>query len=149
ADIPDAAKLADVAADAGASAAVPLSGPIKLSGRVTDPAPDRYALSDLKFEGAGSDLSGQMQYAKLANDRQSVTGDFKSNKIDLAKLMAGDGKKPAAAPGGRGGGGGAPAARSDRVFSDDPLPLDAMKATDADVKLAIAELVLPNAMVAR
>jgi uncharacterized protein involved in outer membrane biogenesis len=60
--------------------------------------------------------------------------------------MAGDGKKPAAAPAGRGA---APAARSDRVFPDDPLPLDAMKATDADVKLAIAELVLPNAMVAK
>ena len=147
ADIPDAAKLADVAADAGTVAAVPLSGPIKLAARITDPAPDRYALSDIKFEGAGSDLAGQMQYAKLANDRQSITGDFRSNRIDLAKLMAGDGKKPAA--GSTPARGGAPAQRSDRVFSDDPLPLDAMKATDADVKLAIAELVLPNAMVAK
>jgi uncharacterized protein involved in outer membrane biogenesis len=125
-----------------------LSGPFKLAGTIADQGADKLALSEFKLEAAGSDIGGDitLTFAKTP----MLVGNLRSNKIDLTKF-AGESSGSGTAAGNRGGAAPAagPVARSDRVFPDDPLPLDKLGLANADVKILIANLVLPNGMQAK
>ncbi len=93
----------------------------------------------LDFEAAfgASDLSGRIELA-LAGLRPRLAGTLASNAIDLAGLRqesAGSGRP--AAPGGEAEPEKPP---PDRVFPDDPLPLDGLGAVDLDLTLSIGKL---------
>lgn len=105
--------------------------PVKLKAQVKDTGPKRYALSNISADIAGSDLAGNGEIA-LVGAKPAVKFDLASKSLDLMPLL-GDGKGGTA--GGAGGAGGKAAPKqSDRVFSDEPLPLDGLNAADADLR---------------
>ncbi len=92
-------------------------------------------IADLRAAVEGSDVAGSASLA-LGGVRPSVTADIRSTLVDLVALQA---KAPKSAGGSGGVGGGA-----DRNPLDEPLPLDALKAADADIKAAVATLKLSD-----
>ncbi|HJS30689.1 MAG TPA: AsmA family protein, partial [Alphaproteobacteria bacterium] len=137
----EAKDLQAVAAKLGTSA--PASGPMKLAAKVRDTAPGRYAVSDLAFTAAGSDVAGEATLATTGS-RPAVSASLSSTVLDMTKFSAPDGAKGGA--GGAGKAPPAPAAKSDRVFSDDPLPYDALKSADADIKYKAAKFIAASGM---
>ncbi len=121
----------------------PLDGPLSLSGRIADSGVDRYALSNLRFAAAGSDLAGEGTLS-LAGAKPAVTANLASNVIDIDKLTP-RGPKPAApappasrpAPGGASTGDG-------KVFPADPLPFELLNAADAELRYRAETIRLPQ-----
>lgn len=118
-------------------AAVP---PLAFDGVVQSAGKTGYGVKDgvLKLGGqeirlaAGADLSGA---------KPQVKADVSADSLDLPKLLdaispKSESAKPAAAK---------PAAKGDgRVFPADPLPLDGLKAANANVTIKVASLIVPS-----
>lgn len=114
--------LADLTPLAGAE--LPPLGPYSFSGNLSD-ADGGYKVADMKLKMGGSDIAGEAAIA-LAGDRPKISATLASTLLDAKDF----GIKPAPAADA------APAASSSsdgRVFPDDPLPFDALKAVDAKV----------------
>ena len=94
-------------------------------------------LSNYAMTAGSTKLAGQLA-VKLAGVRPAIEGTLTSEKLDLADLkppaVAGEALAPDAAN--------RPAQASQRLFSDEPLNLDALKAVDAKLDVSIAELPL-------
>ena len=133
AEAPDIAALAK-----RIGAETPLTGPLQVSARVSDPAPNRYAISELKATAGGSDLAGDIT-ATVGGAKPVVTANLSSTKVDLAKLAPKD-EKAAAGKTTAAGKSGAAKGGDGRVFNDDPLPFDALNAADADIKYRAQEI---------
>ena len=103
--------------------ALPALGPYNLSSDVKV-AGENIDLSGLSLKVGGSDLTGNLALS-LAGARPAVKATLVSRLLDLADFSRGAG----AAAGTSGGGGTA------KVFPDTPLPLEALRAADAEVKL--------------
>ncbi len=119
-----------------AGSPLPKLGPVALDARVRGGS-DKLRIGDLKAAFAASDLSGRIDLA-LSGPRPHVGGTLASRRIDLAGLRpesAGSARTTAAGGGAKGRKG-----RPDRVFPDDPLPLDGLKAVDLDLTLGVEEL---------
>ncbi len=141
---PDALDLRVAVRGADLSSLAPLAGPglpqlgpAAFEARIRGGA-GRFTIEEIEAALAGSDLSGRVELA-LAAPRPRLYGRLEARVIDLAELRrrpAGSGR-PAAS-----GGGGAKRAgkRPDRIFPDDPLPLDGLKAVDLDLALGIGKL---------
>jgi uncharacterized protein involved in outer membrane biogenesis len=137
----DAPDLSKVAALAGATApAVPLT----LQADVKDLGPQRYGLSNLAAKIADSDLAGSGEVS-LAGSRPAVRADLASKTMDVTQLMpkGESGGKSVAGGTGAAGGGAAAQKPGGRLFSDDPLPLDGLKAVDAVVAYKAERLKAP------
>lgn len=117
--------------DIDAKAAFALPVPVKLSGTLAQ-GENSYAVDDLKLGLGKSQLKGAAKVA-LAGKPKAVLR-LNSDLVDLAEIAPASGKKDEAAKKSADG----------RVFPADPLPLDGLKAADADVDVKIAKLVLPN-----
>ncbi|MFN3400390.1 MAG: AsmA family protein, partial [Ferrovibrio sp.] len=101
-----------------------------LQADVKDTGPQRYALSNIAAKIADSDLSGNAE-VNLAGAKPAVRFDLASKNMDVTQLMPKESAaaaKPAAAGGSTAGGG---AGGQQRLFSNDPLPLDGLNAVDA------------------
>ena len=122
------------------------------------------ALKAIAFQGSLSDVAGGLRHGAalhglgltstdgdLAGDaaiglgaRASLTAVLKSNRIDLDAIQQAIDRMPAATPpaGAPAPPSGAPAPkhRNGRLFSDQPIPLDLLRAADADLKLNIGDL---------
>jgi uncharacterized protein involved in outer membrane biogenesis len=106
----------------------PISGPLSLRGKIVDAGTDRYALSGLKLEAAGSDLGGEATLS-IAGARPAITANLTSGLIELARFI------PSPPPGAaQPAPTGAPAKSDGRLFSADPLPLDLLNMADADFR---------------
>jgi hypothetical protein len=116
--------LAELAPQAG------VGGPFRLEGRFTDPEPQTYRLAEMKLSAAGSELAGWAQ-AGLAGPRPAVRAELTSPVVDLGPWLAGGGQPPSGAKGG-----------GERVFPSDPLPLEHLRAVDAQVELKADKLLL-------
>jgi uncharacterized protein involved in outer membrane biogenesis len=121
---------------------LPLKGPFDISGRLSDPAPRTYRISKLKAALAGNDLAGTVE-VQTAGQRPAVTAALTSQKLDVRSML------PETAGAGPGGSGGKPesakaAPKGDKVFSHEPLPLDALGLVDADVKIQAVQVLLPK-----
>jgi uncharacterized protein involved in outer membrane biogenesis len=123
---------------------LPLKGPFDISGRLSDPAPRTYRISKLKAALGGNDLAGTVE-VQTAGQRPAVTAVLTSQKLDVRAML------PETEGSGPGGSGGKPAAESakaapkrDKVFSDEPLPLDALRLVNADVKIQAVQVLLPK-----
>ena len=115
---------------------LPELGPAALDARIEGGA-DRLRIEDLKATLGASDLSGRIDLV-LSGPRPRVSGTLASTGIDLAGLRskAAGSARPTAA-----GNGAKPKnATPDRVFPDDPLPLDGLKAADLDLTLSVERL---------
>ncbi len=101
----------------------------------------RVAVRDLTLRLGESDLTGSLSVQ--VEGRPAVSGSLASRLFNLDALLAalpedraeasGRASAPALRPA-------SPAQRSTRLIPDDPLPLDALRAADADLRLAFAEL---------
>jgi uncharacterized protein involved in outer membrane biogenesis len=139
------AKVPDLAALGSAGhVALPALKNIALSTRITDlpgGLPAGVALKQLKLTLQQADLDGELALALAP--RPSVNGALHAGRIDADALSAAmavpapavAGAKPAPAPPPH------PAARPVRMIPDDPLPLDGLRAVNADLTLAVGELV--------
>lgn len=111
-------ELGELSAVAGAE--IPRLGAYSLFGNLKGDAASSLSLSDFEAKIADSDLQGNIE-VRLDADRPVLSGDLRSERIDLAALGGGPGK----------GGG----AKGDKVFPADPLPLEAMRALDVEVRM--------------
>ncbi len=109
-------------------AELPLGGPYTLK---TGPrgSPAMLALDGLALKLAGSDLAGSLKL-DLSGARPGVTAKLASNLIDLTPLMPAPPAKPAKTAAAK------PAKAGERVFPDDPLPLEALSLVDIDLSLS-------------
>ena len=111
-------------------APVPPLGPYSIAGRLSGDIGKTLKLDEFSAKIGGSDLSGTMTVA-MGGTVPEIDGTFRSKRIDIADFAKGEAKREST-----------PAAKNDgRVFPDDPLPLDGLKAVDATVKLTIETLV--------
>lgn len=121
-----------------AGAPVPPIGPYSVKGKVSGDVAATVSISDLAAKIGGSDLSGGLS-VNLSGKVPAIDGAFKSSRIDIADFVKASGpeaasEKPAATEA-------APAKGDGRVFPNDPLPLDGLKAVNATVKMEIETLV--------
>jgi len=103
------------------------AGPLKLAAKLADAGAGRYALTGLTLTVGSSDVMGDAQLA-TGGARPAITANLVSKQIDLAMLAGVGGAQPAEEKGG-----GAPGGES-RVFSNEPLPFDALAAADAEIR---------------
>ncbi len=115
---------AGLAKDLGAE--VPPLPAVTASARVAD-KDGGYRLQDVDVKIGASDLKGAAALY-LGGARPRITADLQSTQLDLDELLPKGDDKPA------------PPAADGRLFPADPLPLDGLKAADADIKLAAARL---------
>jgi uncharacterized protein involved in outer membrane biogenesis len=123
---------------------LPLKGPFDVSGRVSDPAPKAYKISNLKVTLENSDLSGTVE-ARLSGQRPMVTAALSSQKLDIRSMLperavssdAKTGKAPSKEPAKAG-------PKREKMFPDDPLPVDALGLADAAVTFQAVQILLPK-----
>ncbi|GAB4369474.1 MAG: AsmA family protein [Kiloniellaceae bacterium] len=104
-----------------------LSSNVKIENQILD-------LSGLVLTLGGSDLTGNATLA-LAGERPVLKAALVAKRLDLADFTGGEKGGEAS------GGGSSGAAGLARVFPDTPLPLEALRAADAQVKLSAERLV--------
>jgi uncharacterized protein involved in outer membrane biogenesis len=114
-----------------AGAPVPPLGPYSVDGKVSGDIGATLKLSGLAAKVGGSDLSGTMS-VDLGGQVPAIEGTFNSTRIDIADFVR---------PGGPDTGTTASAKDDGRVFPDDPLPLDGLRAVDAIVEISIETLI--------
>ena len=124
-------QLADLGALAGA--ALPALGAYDLAARVRQEG-TAYKLSDIAASLADSDISGEVSL-DISGERPRIAGTLASKKLNVVALA------PAGGDGGAGSGGGSP-----YVFTEDALPLDGLRAADANLKLTADSVILPNGL---
>ena len=123
--------VADMSALAGAS--LPPLGPYSVSGDLKG-SPANISLSNLAVKMGGSDLSGKVQ-VKAGKGKPSIAATLSSKLLNVDDFTGP--KQEAAAPAAtekkeEGG--------EKRVFSADPLPLEALSSVDVAANVAIAKL---------
>lgn len=136
--VPDLAALSRLA-----GTTLPPLKEIAVSGRLRGPgARGQITLADLALQAAGSDLGGTVTVTPAP--RMRVEARLQGRLVDADTLMAalGGQAQPAAAPAGAAA---RPAQARQRLIPDDPLPLDALRAADASLRLELASLRLGGA----
>lgn len=115
-------------AEFGGVTAVPELGPFKVSVKITDP-PGKIVFSDLKAQLGENDLAGSVALS-VAGKRPQVEADLSSRNLDL-RLLMGKGEKEIkeAKPSGKS------TPQKEKVFPNEPLPLDGLKAVDVKIKI--------------
>ncbi|WP_428490368.1 AsmA family protein [Rhodopila sp.] len=99
------------------------------------------ALHALTLTSADGDMAGDATLGLAA--RPALTAVLRSNRIDLDAIQQAIDQMPAPTPAKPAAGTQAPPApahRGGRLFSDQPIPFDLLRAADADLKLNIADL---------
>ena len=117
---------------------MPDLGPFTLTGQISDPAAKTYQISDIKLETGGNDLSGSLKIA-LGEKPPRFSGSLTSKKMDLRALSSEKGKSPEDSEKPR-----KQNVKKDKIFSNAPLPLDALKKLDGNLKVEVAQLLLPR-----
>jgi len=114
-------QLGDLSSLAGAE--VPKLGPYSLSANVTGDPSKALNLEDLKGALAGSDIAGDATM-DLSGVRPFIDAKLKSKLIDVSALGGATGGQAAEA-------GQQPKEASGRLFPEDPLPIEGLRAADA------------------
>ncbi|MEM7169608.1 MAG: AsmA family protein [Pseudomonadota bacterium] len=123
---------------------VPPLGPYDIKATLAG-AGQVYHVKGLVLTMGGSDLSGNVELT-LGGQRPAITAGLVSKLLDVADFTAEDNqakkKKDETSQAGQSGAG----AQSKFVFNKDPLPLDGLKAADAEVKLSAGQVRLDPKM---
>ena len=101
--------------------------PYHLAATITGDVNKVIMTKSLQASFGGSSLAGEASLA-LSDPRPKLTATLNSPMIDLTEFL-----RPVAAPATRSG-------SDDRIFSKDPLPLEALRTFDGDVTLNAAEV---------
>ena len=127
--------LANLQAITGES--FPLKGPFQVSGRLSDSAPKRYKISNLIASLEENRVEGFLEM-DLARERPKAKANLFSKKLDLRSFLEnGKEKEKTKQPTPQ-------SKRADKVFPNDPLPLDFLHQADARFRLQAQELLLPR-----
>jgi len=118
---------------------IPAVPPLTVTTRIRD-AQGGYAFEELKAALGKSTLAGTGSVS-MAAPRPKLAAQLASPLLDLSELYPGGSGAPAQASAPQ-----KPAepSRDKRMFSAEPLPLESLKAADADLDLKVDRLVLPN-----
>jgi uncharacterized protein involved in outer membrane biogenesis len=108
---------------------LPVKGPFDASGQLRSFVPQIYQVTNLKARLGESNLGGSVDL-NLAGQRPKVVAVLSGQKLDLRSLLPKTEKK---APDSKGPA--KPSTQRDRVFSNQPLPLEALRKVDAQVKV--------------
>lgn len=124
---------------------LPDVGPVSVRGRAQGSMSDEVRVNGLTAQLGNSDLAGSL-IAKTAGARPYVSVNLTSNLLDLSVFQqqgrTGGGSASAGGGNAAAGGGTAQKPSDGRVIPNDPLPLDLLKAADADVSVKVAKLTL-------
>jgi uncharacterized protein involved in outer membrane biogenesis len=117
---------------------LPDVGPFRIDFKISDPAPKTYKISELKVAFRDSDVGGSAQIS-LAGKRPNLRATLSSKNLDLRPLLSGGGskvesKKPADQP----------VKQPDKVFPNNPLPLENLKKADVEVEFEAGRIMLPR-----
>lgn len=115
-----------------AESELPDFGPITLKGSLTDGV-GAYSFKSLMLKAGNTDLTGDVTVAVLGK-RPAITANLNSSLIDLAEL-AGDKKQ-------------VKKEKTERVFSAEPLALEALKLVNANVKINAKQIKTSSMMLA-
>ncbi|MBL6929523.1 MAG: AsmA family protein [Rhodospirillales bacterium] len=109
--------------------------PIKVSAHASQ-TKRGYSLAELTLSIGKSDLSGAASI-DLAGARPSLSADLSSKHFDVAAILKAmpEGDAP-----------GKTSEKKKRIFPADPLPLEGLRAVDANVSLKIGAAVLPGGL---
>ena len=118
----DPSKAADVA-----GITLPFDGAIKVVGHIKG-TPETFDLTGLTADAAGIKATGDISVDQ-SGDRPSVSGKLAIDTLDVSAFGGADGE--------------ASSGSSDKVFPSDPLPVDGLKAVDADIEVTITTLKTP------
>jgi uncharacterized protein involved in outer membrane biogenesis len=123
---------------------LPVKGPFDISGRITDPAAKTYRITGLKAVLSENDLGGTVE-ANVVGKRPKLTASLSSQKLDLRSLLSkGEGPDKATGKTDKAVRKAEKASKTDRIFPDDPLSLDALMQVDATVKFHAGKVLLPQ-----
>jgi len=103
---------------------LPDIGAVDFGANLTD-TPTGYSLAGMKLNAANTDLTGDV-LADLSNEVPSIKAVFESQQIDITAFGGEPGVSEEETP---------KADKSDRLFSDDPLVLESLKAINADISI--------------
>ncbi|MBI5561004.1 MAG: AsmA family protein, partial [Deltaproteobacteria bacterium] len=103
------------------------------SWRISNPSPGAYDISDLRASFGESDLSGTLGVI-FGGKQPGLRAELSSKKLDLRPLLGKTDKK----------GGEEAGVKKEKVFSGSPLPFDALKKAEADLRLSAGKILLPR-----
>ncbi len=112
---------------------LPDVGPLQVTAKLSDPKGGVYSIKDLNLRLDKTDLAGEVSVT-VAGKRPSITARLTSSLIDVTPFTAEE-EKPQAKKVGK---------DSDRIFSAERLPLDGLRAVNADVTLKADRIRTPN-----
>ncbi len=124
---------------------VPAIGPVDVTGALKAGADEPVRLEPFQASIGESDLSGSL-VADLRSAVPILTARLSSQRFDTRDLTgrggsSGSGDAGTAGTGGGASGGDAAAADDGRVIPADPLPLDALKLVEADIRYTAGKLI--------
>ncbi len=125
-------KAAAALAPAAGEVKLPISGAYKVSTRVKLDGPTKLALTGLEAGIGPISVSGRVA-ADLSGKRPALDVALTTDTLDLDALLPKGEKKPMPAKAADGDG---------RVFPNDPLPLDGLKAADAKVSFDANKIII-------
>jgi len=109
-------------------------GPLRASVAISDAGDTTYKLSDLKISSKAGDAEGDLAI-NLGAGRPKLTGSIASQSLNLKAILAEVRPKQTKAD---------KAPRKNRIFSNDPLPLDTLKSIDVQIKVDAGLVQLPH-----
>ena len=115
---------------------LPKAPPYEIAGIFRNPR-GAYAIDNFALKLGGTDLSGNI-LASLHTKVPTIEVALKSDHFDLADILAALPKSEEAKKA---------AKESDRVFPDDPLPLDGLKSANVNLKFLGKEVILSGAQI--
>jgi hypothetical protein len=120
---------------------LPYKGAFTISGRIDDPAIKVYKLRTLKFIAGDNNLSGWVDL-NLTADRPKIKAELISQNLDLRWLYTTPVRKVGANQVSA-----TAAKKRKKIFPNKPLPLDALKIADLDIKIRAEKIMLPRAVI--
>jgi hypothetical protein len=122
---------------------LPLKGPFDVSGRVSDPVPKTYRISNLKVALGGSDLAGTVE-VRIAGQKPALMANLSSQKLDIRSMMPESASSGTAKTAEKASKESSKTAQTrERLLPNDPLSLEALGQADAKVKFQAGQLLLP------
>lgn len=110
-------------------------GPFEMTGTVSD-GQDSYKLAGLNIKIGQSDVSGDVMVS-LANKTPYIKIDLASNRLSLKEVLPQSEETEASAEPVK-----EEAKKSDKIFPSDPLPVDGLKAVNADISYKAKDFIL-------
>jgi uncharacterized protein involved in outer membrane biogenesis len=115
---------------------LPYKGAFTISGRLDDSAINIYKFSALKFIVGDNNLSGWVDL-NLTGDRPKIKAELISQNLDLRWLYTTTDQKVSAIEASA-----TAAKKRKKIFPNEPLPLDALKIANFDIKISAEKILL-------